>query len=392
MRTRVGAYRILPAPKHVVLMRYTGEDGRRDDEDGAIVRIAGEITSPGAVCDVLAMLGQTRWRGELVVMTGDHARSLFLDRGNVVGVETSVEGERLGCILYSYGLLSGEDHQRVLAELQPGERYGDTAVGMGLLSREQIYAAIGHQVEEVFYATMLVSDGTFFFLDGFDDTRLVTRIVTNASSLLMQGVTRMDEMKYFRERIPSAEYVPVRNASSAPIPDECLEVYAAVDGVRTVEQIGRTAGKGEFDTTKQLYALAQSKHVAIRPPRVAGGPQALVELANAGLRRIHSVAAEGGEDDALRFALASFCVGAGLHAIVFRGSGPDQTGALKTDVVAENLQAVVGRADPDEMLKQLLHEYVSFALFSVGGILDKATEQELHAELAPILPKLSSDG
>lgn len=28
MRARTGAYRILPAPNHVVFMRYTGEDGQ----------------------------------------------------------------------------------------------------------------------------------------------------------------------------------------------------------------------------------------------------------------------------------------------------------------------------------------------------------------------------
>ena len=46
MRARAGAYRILPAPEHVVFMRYTGEDGRRDAGDGAVVRLSGEVTAP----------------------------------------------------------------------------------------------------------------------------------------------------------------------------------------------------------------------------------------------------------------------------------------------------------------------------------------------------------
>jgi hypothetical protein len=59
MRLREGAYRMLPSPRHLVFMRYTGADGRRDLEDGAIVRLAGEITAPGAMCDVLAILGSS---------------------------------------------------------------------------------------------------------------------------------------------------------------------------------------------------------------------------------------------------------------------------------------------------------------------------------------------
>src|SRR5512132_2418245 len=94
LRARRGAFRMLPAPSHIVMMRFTGEDGQRDAEDGAIVRLAGEITAPGAVCDIFAMLAQAGWRGELAVLDGDAARSIFFEQGNVVGVQTSVDEER----------------------------------------------------------------------------------------------------------------------------------------------------------------------------------------------------------------------------------------------------------------------------------------------------------
>src|SRR6187402_1433825 len=108
MRQRAGTYRVLPAPKHVVFMRYTGEDGQRDDADGAIVRLSGEVTAPGALCDVLALLAQTGWRGELVVEDGDDVRSVFFDQGNVVGAITNVEAERLGSVLYRYGVIDSD--------------------------------------------------------------------------------------------------------------------------------------------------------------------------------------------------------------------------------------------------------------------------------------------
>src|SRR3954467_13626919 len=103
MRSHEGAYRVMPSPKHVVFMRYTGEDGRRDAEDGAIVRIAGEVTAPGALCDVIALLAQTGWRGELVVERDDEVRSVFFESGNVVGALTNVNAERIGAVLYRYG-------------------------------------------------------------------------------------------------------------------------------------------------------------------------------------------------------------------------------------------------------------------------------------------------
>src|SRR3712207_7168534 len=56
---------------------------------------------------------------------------------------------------------------------------------------------------------------------------------------------------------------------------DALPIYAAIDGKSSVEEIGRSTGLGEFETTKQLFALVQARHVAIHPPRASGGPAAL---------------------------------------------------------------------------------------------------------------------
>jgi len=78
MRARAGAYRMLPAPAHVIFMRFTGEDGRRDAEDGAVVRLSGEVTAPGTLCDILALVAQTGWRGVLVVLDHEIVNDLGL--------------------------------------------------------------------------------------------------------------------------------------------------------------------------------------------------------------------------------------------------------------------------------------------------------------------------
>src|SRR4051812_43908626 len=367
LRVRAGAYRMLPAPDHVVFMRYTGEDGRRDAEDGAIVRLAGEVTAPGALCDVLALLGQTGWRGELVVLDGDDVRSVFFDQGNVVGAATNVEAERLGAVLYRYGVIDGEARDRIMTLVKDGKRFGAAAIELGVLKQDQIYASISKQVDEIVFATLTVSDGTFFFLDGFDEARLVLRHTVSANALLMDGVTRMDEMRYFRQKIPSAEHVPVPSDGRGAPEEEFKVALAAVDGKSSVGEIGRGSGLGEFAITKQLYGLVQSGHVAIHPPRAAGGPTALVAAANGALTAIFRAAASAGRAEEVRSGLASFAVGSGVYDILFRNAGPDASGALNAEAVAHNSAVVAGGADHDNMLKQMLHEYVAFALFSAGA-------------------------
>ncbi len=391
MRSHAGAYRVLPSPKHVVFMRYTGEDGRRDADDGAIVRIAGEVTAPGALCDVIALLGQTGWRGELVVEDDERVRSIFFDSGNVVGANTNVDDERIGSVLYRYGALDAQQLEQVVEQSKVGRRFGEVALELGYLTRESLYAHISKQIGEIVFATLTVSDGTFFFLDGFDAARLVTHHTLGASALLMDGVTRMDEIRYFRMKIPSSEHVPVKLPGRSR-PEDFSKVYDAVDGQQSVEDLGRSTGMGEFDTTRALYALVQSQHLGVHPPRLSGGPTGLVRAANGALLDVFAAAASAGKADEVRESLASFAVGAGVYDMLFRGAGPDASGALDPDRVAHNAVIVAGGSDPHHILKQMLHEYVSFALFSVGAALGSDVEAEVTLKVAPYLGTLRPQG
>ncbi len=310
----------------------------------------------------------------------------------MVGAVTNVEDERLGSVLYRFGVITERQHTQVLDATQGGKRFGETAIELGVLKHDQIYAYISRQIEEIVFATMTVGDGTFFFLDGFDDARLVSRHTMSANALLMDGVTRVDELRYFQQKIPSADHVPFRVENRGTPADEFQLVYSAIDGKSSVGEIGRHTGKGEFDTTKALYALVQSQHVTIHQPRVSGGPTSLVSAANGALRAIYAAAERAGKAREVRTNLAHFAVGAGVYDILFRQAGPDESGALDPETVAANSVVVAGGADQDNLLRQMLHEYVSFALFSAGAALGSGAEGELVKQVAPALVGLRPQG
>lgn len=379
---------MLPSPAHVVFMRYTGEDGRRDEEDGAIVRLAGEITSPGAMCDVFALLGQTGWKGELVVLNETNARSVFFEQGNVVGATTSVDAERIGMVLYKFGVITGAQHEEILERVKTGTRYGKAAMDLGIVTQEQVFHYLGKQIDEVVFSTLMIGDGTFFFLDGFDSARLVARHVVSANALLMDAVTRMDEMRYFQERIPTSDHVPHRVPNPTPAGEDLAVTLEAVDGNRSVREVGRATGKGEFETTKELYSLLQSKHVAIHAPRIGAGLAAVVETVNEALRLVHREADGAGLGPDLRASLASFATGAGVYEILFRGAGPDAAGAVLAERVAENASLVARGEDSPEVVLQMLLEYVGFSVFSVGSVLGSEKESELSQRVSAITSRI----
>lgn len=378
---REGIYRVLPVPPGVILMRSIEADARGS------VRLAGEINVPGAVCDVFVMLGQVGWRGQLVLTDSDATRTLYFDQGNVLGAQTSVAGERLGAVMYRYGVLSAQDLERVAAHTVRGGRFGAVALELGLITQRDVFRCLKHQIEEITFASFAQASGTFCFLDGFDSKKLVSHQVISAQALVMDGVTRMDEIRYFRQRIPSAAYVPVRGTATTEPTAEYRSTYQAVDGVLSIEELGRRTGRGEFAITRDVYGLERSGHVLVRPPIRSADPQTLVGVANRLLRVIHSEAGAAGKGQELRKGLASFASGASAYGAVLAKSGPAEDGTLDERRVTANAVRSLGQA-PENALRRVLYEYVSFAIFCVGATLGWQKESELSAKLAADLKEL----
>jgi len=381
MRQHEGAFRLLPSPEHVVLMRFTGEDGKVDLGDGALVRLAGEIAAPGTICDIFALLSQTGWRGVLTIHSGNVLRRVFIDQGNVLGAKSNDPHERLGQVMYRYGHVSDADLAIVEAEVAAGRRFGEVALERNLVPRERLFKAFRQQINEVVVGAMHVGDGTFFFLDGFDEAELATRQAVSINSLLMDGVTRLDEMKYFEEKIPSAEHVPQKLQHHEAPSESYLTLFELIDGATNIRELGRKTGLGEFETIKKLYGLLQSKHVAIHPPRMSGGPSGVASAANDVLAAAFKCAAEAGLANDLKQSLEAYTVGAGIfYDMLFRGAGPDELGRFDADRVAQNAELVDQSGDVEQTLRKLLSDYVSFALFSIGAAIGKEREAELQRQ------------
>jgi hypothetical protein len=387
LRSRTGEWQLMPSPPHVLLLRQSG------DADVPVMKLAGEITSPGSICDVIALTAQSGWGGELMVLTEGATRSIFFEGGNVVGAVTSVPEERIGETLYRFGVVTREQLETMIEAAQrTGKRVGEAAVELGFVTAGQLFPMMARQVEEVFFKAMQVGDGIFYFFDRFDDTQLVRRHNMNAGALLMEGARRMDEMRYFREKIPSDLYVPSQITESGEKPPaDLLDVYTLCDGRRSIEEIGRSIGQLEFEVTRAVFQLIGGGFLHVNPPRPRG-PEAIVEVFNPALAEIHRRCDAADKGTELREGLARFATGGGIFDPLFQSAGPLPDGTLKPERVAKNLVALAGE-EPDTWLAQQLYEYAGFALFQAGSLLPRDTEAALNATVAELLkPLRQSEG
>jgi hypothetical protein len=385
LRARVGSWRLLPSPQNVLLMRAG------DGTDAPLLRMAGEIRTPGALCDVIAVAAQSAWTGEILVLEAGTQRSIYLDGGTVIGASTNVADERLGETLYRFGVVTREQLESAIkASAESGKRIGEAAIELEYVSPEDLFPMMARQVEEVFYAALRVGEGMFYVFDRYDESQLPRRHNMNAGALLMEGARRMDEMHFFREKIPNEDYIPVPkpHPSEMKPPDDLAEVYGECDGKRSIAAIGRRIGQLEFEVTRAVFQLLRGGFLTMHAPRPEG-PEAIIAAFNPALIEIHKRCDGVGKGAELRDGLSRFATGGGIFDPLFMGAGPLDDGSFRPERIARNLGALAGD-DPDTWLIQLMQEYVGFALFQAGSLLPRGSESALATYVAEALKPLRS--
>jgi hypothetical protein len=381
-----GGFRLMPAPPEVILFRQLEEAG-----GARALKLAGELGTTGAIADVVGLIAQAGWKGELVVMNDTSARSLFFEAGNVLGAQTTVPSERIGALLLRQRLLDEQQIKTVVASMGKGKgrRFGDVAVQLGLVGREKLFQTIALQTKEIAFAMLQLADGMLYFLDGFDPAKIATAHRFGATSLLMESLQRMDETSYFRERIPSDEHVPVPVAGRSDPQAELVSVWRVCDGQRSVDEVARACGQPTFEVLRSLCQLVQTGFLRVSAPRPRG-PQGLLAVFNEAMSTIYRFAARAHVVPVLREHLGGFTKSSPANEALFAGAGPGSDGRFDAVRMAANAGKLGTGAARDAALSQHLYPYVAFALFATGSLLSKEDERALTDQVSEMIKTLAS--
>jgi hypothetical protein len=285
-------------------------------------------------------------------------RSIFFDQGFIAGAESTATADRLGEILLRYGILERQQVDACSDATATGStRFGEAAVRLGFVTREKLFSLMSRQTEEIFYGLVMTGSGMFYFLESFDETALSSRQRLPVTSLIRESVRRMHETHSFQARIPSEEHVPARVQGRAAPDSDPLHVYPMIDGLRSVAELCRGLGQGEFEVSRALFQLVQSGHVRVNPPRLS--PAEMVKVCNRAVALILRELDALDEGDGVRTELAEFATQE--YPSLFAGAGPRDDGTFDEQTIAANLGKLDSPAN--DAVANWLHEYASFALF-----------------------------
>lgn len=375
-----GSYRLaVAAPGMLLFGEAGGAAGTR-----ARVLMAGEIVTRMTIMEVINVIATANWRGTMLVATPDWERRLFFDQGALKGASSSAVDDRLGEVVFRSGAISRRDLERVVADLSPNDRFGEALVARGIIDQAQLFQFLQKQCVEIFHGALLAGEGHYVFQLPMDsDEPVGAQMHIPIHGLLMEGVQRIDEMALFRERVPSNQMCPVP-VPDAPAPKKLDETAEALlrhcDGHRSIEDLARITGHGEFATTKAVYHLLQAKMVTLR--RAANidtdTVARLVAAFNEVMQDIFIAVATYGGVAQTRATLDAWIEGSGYGP--FFGQGMDDFGCVDAALITKALIAVEHES-PVEALHQALHELAAFALFSATTTLPRDQELTLARDV-----------
>jgi DNA-binding response OmpR family regulator/tetratricopeptide (TPR) repeat protein len=134
--------------------------------------------------------------GLLHLHQGDAKKIIYIEQGYPIFARSNVLSECLGRMLVNEGLMTQVDcDQSVEKSKESGRLQGTVLIEMGLLTPEELHAALVRQVTRKLLTTFAWRHGTWQFIPAKGIKKNVTRIKLTPANLIMQGIWEFWDLK-----------------------------------------------------------------------------------------------------------------------------------------------------------------------------------------------------
>lgn len=216
--------------------------------------------------DVLSFVSMIRETGKLVVRRADLERMIHWKEGEIVFASSSSNEHSLGQFLLRNGKITLEQYEESRRRVTPQLRHGKLLVQMGAISPKDLWWGVKNQVLEIIYSMLGWKEGDFAFYESNEELaqeRIVLQI--NTSSVIMEGIRRLDETARIREKIPDLNMIFTRVAGLTPdfheleMSESEIDIYNNIDGRLTVRELTGRSELTEFEVTRILFQLISAR-------------------------------------------------------------------------------------------------------------------------------------
>ena len=165
------------------------------------------------LADVLGLVHGAGKSGFLYFTQRDHAKAVYVHRGEVVFASSNLRVDRLGECLLRAGVVSLDQLREAERLHTPPARFGLVFVERGFLTPRELWHGVKYQVEEIVRSLFAYTRGTVYFWQGEVQPDNVVRLSLPTRRLVAEGVQRRDELLRFLALLedPRVEVSAVEN-------------------------------------------------------------------------------------------------------------------------------------------------------------------------------------
>jgi hypothetical protein len=157
-----------------------------------------------SVSDLLQFLASGRKTGTLKLGRGSIVKQIYLENGFIVGSTSNDPRELLGQVLLHYGKIEEAQLQTAMEiHRQSGGKLGIVLSERGFVSQDDVIEVLRTRTLEIIYDLFLWEEAEFEFFDHEPVPADLIRIQVNVTSVVMDGIYRIDEWARYRRVIPS---------------------------------------------------------------------------------------------------------------------------------------------------------------------------------------------
>ena len=219
--------------------------------------------------DVLAFISMIRRTGKLAVHRDQHERTIHWKDGDIVFAHSNGPEHTLGSFLLRNGKITVEQYEESQRRVAQNTRHGKILVQMGAISPKDLWWGVKNQALEIIYSLFAWKEGIFEFFETAEELTGEKIVLSlNTSSVIMEGIRRLDEAALIRERIPSLDLVFAKVPGVTPdfahleLNEAEIGLYHEVDGRLTVrELIARAVDLTEFEVNRLLFQLLSARFI-----------------------------------------------------------------------------------------------------------------------------------
>jgi hypothetical protein len=245
-----------------------------------------------SVSDLLQFLAAGRKTGTLKIGRGSIVKQIYLEDGLIVGSTSNDPRELLGQVLLHYGKIEEAQLQTAMEiHRHLGVKLGVILSERGFISQDDVVEVLRTRTLEIIYDLFIWEEAEFEFFDHEPVPADLIRIQVNVTSVVMDGIYRIDEWARYRKVIPSERAFFELNpggTQSLNESKEVLEVLYHVEKRMTAAEICYNMHTSLFHACALLFDLVAREVIKVageapEPPQAADlsdlkPPQTVPEL------------------------------------------------------------------------------------------------------------------